>query len=100
MLNLDTDILDTVIEQAKQSAAGHQRWINAIEKAAREMVENPYIEALDNHTLLIGSSNGKTYTGNGVCQCEAFNHGKPCYHRAAARLYHRYLQATRADGTK
>lgn len=92
MLNLQPDILNTVVEQAKRSAADHPRWVKAIEKAAVELVENPYIEALDNHTLLIGSTSGNTYIGNGKCQCEAYRRGIPCYHRAAAKLYQRYIE--------
>jgi hypothetical protein len=28
-----------------------------------------------------------------VCQCQAFTHGQPCWHRAAARLVRRYHEA-------
>src|SRR5687768_9404085 len=85
MLNLNTDILTAVIEQAKQSAANDPRWIRAIERAAAELVENPYIERDGDH-LLLASPSGNAYEANGVCQCEAYKHGKPCWHRAAGRL--------------
>ncbi len=94
MLTLNSDILATVVETAKYNAASQPRWVSAIERAAIELANNPYIEALDSHTLLIGSASGKAYTSNGVCQCEAFQHGKPCYHRAMSRLYERYNEAT------
>ena len=93
MLNLQPNLLAQVIAAAQQSAAAHPRWLTAISRAARELVDNPYIEALDDHTLLIGSASGQSYTANGVCQCEAYRHGQPCYHRAAARLYRRYTEA-------
>jgi hypothetical protein len=98
---LNADILATVVATAKRNAASQPRWINAIERAASEMATNPYIEALDSHTLLIGSASGNTYTSNGVCQCEAFQHGKACYHRAMSRLYERYNEAEKqAAATK
>lgn len=93
MLNLNIDILNQVIEEAQRSAAAYPRWIAAIARAARELEGNPYMEALDDHTLLIGSPSGNTYIGNGTCQCEAFRRGLPCWHRAAARLYKRYTEA-------
>jgi|SRR5262249_41527739 len=94
MLNLDLNTLAQVVNSAKLSAANDPRWINPIERAAAELETNPYLEALDNHTLLIGSTSGKTYTANGSCQCEAHAHAQPCYHRAMSRLYQRYTKAT------
>jgi uncharacterized Zn finger protein len=38
------------------------------------------------HGLIIGSSWGKCYAANGICQCTAFEFGHACWHRAAARL--------------
>ncbi len=101
MITLNADILATVVATAKRNAASQPRWINAIERAASELANNPYIEALDSHTLLIGSASGKSYTSNGICQCEAFQHGKqPCYHRAMSRLYERYNEAIEQQHSK
>lgn len=93
MITLDTNILNQVVSRAKQSAAQQPRWITAITRAVVELESNPYIEALDDHTLLIGSPSGNVYESNGVCQCKAHEHGQPCWHRAAARLYQRYTEA-------
>jgi hypothetical protein len=93
MLTLNITILNQVIEEAQRSSASHPRWLAAIARAARELEGNPYMEALDDHTLLIGSPSGNTYIGNGTCQCEAYRRGIPCWHRAAARLYMRYIEA-------
>jgi hypothetical protein len=95
MLTLNIDILNEVIAEAQGKAAQHPRWLTAIVRAARELEGNPYMEALDDHTLLIGSPSGQTYVGNGTCQCEAYRRGIPCWHRAAARLYMRYIEAER-----
>ncbi len=93
MLSLDTNTLAAVVTSAKQSAADSPRWLTAIERAARELESNPYIEVVDDHTLLIGSASGGVYTSNGTCQCTAFQYGQPCFHRAAARIYQRYTEA-------
>jgi hypothetical protein len=92
MLSLDTAILATVVATAKQSAASQPRWINAIERAASEMMSNPYIEIAGDH-LLIGSPSGNCYDVNGTCQCRAVEVSRPCWHRAAKQLLVRYRQA-------
>lgn len=92
MLNLDYTLLQQVADQAVADAAAHPRWLTAIGRALVEINDNPYMEWQDDH-LLIGSPSGNLYTANGVCQCEAFTHGQPCWHRAAARLVRRYQEA-------
>lgn len=93
MLNLDQQLLSSVITSALAAASAHPRWVAAITRAGEELLSNPWIEAMDDHTLLIGSPSGRSYLGNGVCQCEAFLHGQPCWHRACARIWTRYLEA-------
>jgi hypothetical protein len=68
------------------------RWQMAITKAKVELEANPYMHH-DGHALLILSPSGEIYSANGACQCRAFNHGQPCWHRAAARLVERYNEA-------
>jgi hypothetical protein len=85
MLTLDRSTLDLVIAKALLDAAAHPRWIVAIGRAAVELDSNPYIERGD-HGLIIGSSSGKAYASNGICQCTAFEFKQPCWHRAASRL--------------
>src|SRR5262249_15655197 len=92
MLNLDLTLLTQVVNSAKLAAGDDARWLNAIEKGATQMIENPYIEALDDHPLLRAGEGG-IYTSNGSCQCRAFQYGGACYHRAMARLYQRYTEA-------
>lgn len=92
MLSLNTAILEQVVTTAKQRAGSEPRWINAIDRAASELVSNPYIEVQGDH-LLIGSPSGNVYNVNGSCQCTAFEHGKPCYHRAMKQLLVRYNEA-------
>lgn len=85
MLNLNCTILSAVVEKASHDAANHPRWLTAIGRAILELDSNPYLERTD-HGLLIGSPSGNVYAANGVCQCESFKFGRPCWHRAAARL--------------
>lgn len=97
MLALDSTILAQVVAQAKDKASAYSRWINAIERAAVELESNPYIEALDDHTLLIGSESGEVYTANGACGCTAYQFKQACWHRSAARLYKLYLEAEQGE---
>lgn len=85
MLNLNSSTLSAVVDQAMRDAAHHPRWLTAINRAVVELLSNPWIERGD-HGLIIGSPSGKCYAANGQCQCLAFDHGQPCWHRAAARL--------------
>jgi len=94
MLNLNQDTLNAVVTTALQSASEHPRWVRAIERAAQELVENPYIEVVGDH-LLIGSPSGNSYESNGVCQCHAYTNGKACWHRAATQLVFRYNEAVK-----
>lgn len=70
-----------------------KRWANAIGKAVATIEQNArMVYDLNAAALHIQGSKGARYTANGVCQCEAYNGGFPCYHRAAARLIQRYLE--------
>src|SRR4051794_23509089 len=88
MLNLDCNILNAVVDQAMRDAAGHPRWLTAINRAVVELLSNVYMHRDEEHggLILVSSSSGELYTSNGVCQCLAFQHNQPCWHRAAARL--------------
>lgn len=75
------------------------RWINAIGKATREIEENFWFMKWqpENKSLLIWSQGSdKIYSANGVCSCEAFKRGFPCFHRAAARLVRIYMESEEA----
>lgn len=74
-----------------------QRWINAIAKATAEIERNPFMTYdHDSHSLLmLSETSNQVYTANGTCQCKAFAQGKPCRHRAAARLITIYIERTR-----
>ena len=97
-LNLDLIILAAVIDEAMQSAAQHPRWLTAIDRAVIELVNNPYLHRQDSGALLIASSSSdRIYSANGVCQCEAFKFGRPCWHRACARLLRRHDEALAAQ---
>jgi hypothetical protein len=94
MLNLNSNTLAAVVDAALKDATDHPRWQRAIVRAVAELESNPYVERDANHGgLLILSPSGNIYSANGVCQCEAYTHNHPCWHRAAARLVRRYDEA-------
>jgi hypothetical protein len=87
---------EAIAKLQNSNAADSKRWINAIARAVAEIENNPFMTYdLDSHSLLILSTeSGQIYTANGTCECKAFEFGKPCHHRAAARLIQRYLEVT------
>lgn len=91
MLNVNSNRMQEVIEEAFNKASNNLRWQTAIVKAMQQIEANPYIH-FDGHSLLILSPSGEIYSANGTCQCKAYRNGQPCWHRAAARLIERYNQ--------
>ncbi|MGH9900691.1 MAG: SWIM zinc finger family protein [Pyrinomonadaceae bacterium] len=92
MLNIDTDRLQEVAQEAFDRADGSRRWQTAIAKAKGQLETNPYMH-VEGDALLIPSDSGEICTANGTCQCRAYANGQPCWHRAAARLVKRYNEA-------
>lgn len=89
-----------VVNAAKAKAAGQAAWVRAIERAAEQIHDNPYI-AEDGDALLIQSAtSNEIYRANGVCQCKAYKRDMPCWHRAAAQLVKRYREAEKAEAAK
>lgn len=97
MLNLDAKQLADVISAALTHAASDPRWLKAIERGARELEENPWIEAISKDTLLIASPSGNVYAASDTCSCTAYTFHQPCWHRGAARLYMRYKAIREMD---
>jgi hypothetical protein len=88
MMNLYQETMQAVIQEAFDKT-NNRRWQTAIAKAKQEIENNPFMH-YDGHALLVLSPSGEIYSANGTCQCKAFAHGQPCWHRAAARLVERY----------
>ena len=93
MMNIDTNRMNQVIQQAFDKAQGNKRWQTAIAKAKGEIETNPFMH-FDGDALLILSPSNEIYRANGTCQCKAYMQGFPCWHRAAARLIQRYLETS------
>ncbi len=74
------------LQVAREQAAEHRAWINAINRAALNLEACPW--AFDGDVLRIASaSSGARYTvGVEGCECKAGVAGRPCWHRAAWRL--------------
>jgi hypothetical protein len=88
MMNLNQETMRQVIEEAFNKT-NNLRWQMAITRAAQELESNPFMP-YDGHALIILSESNEVYSANGTCQCRAYEFGKPCGHRAAARLVARY----------
>jgi len=88
-MNFNQETMQQVIQEAFDKVSGSRRWQTAIARAKREIEENPFMH-YDGHALLILSSSNEIYSANGTCQCKAFEVGRPCWHRAAARIVERY----------
>jgi hypothetical protein len=87
MQSINPETLNQVAETARHQTGGDSRWINAINRAEREIVENPYLHLEGDHLLVLSSTSSNIYTANGSCQCAAWAYGqKPCWHRAAKQL--------------
>jgi hypothetical protein len=97
------ELFNQIVSDAIQSAITNssteqkaKRWERAIDRAVKEIQENPYLhyEVTENHLVILSSSSNKIYAANGDCQCLAFLNGKlPCWHRAAARIWRLYTEA-------
>lgn len=93
-------IVSAVTNSENERTAG--RWTRAIERAVKEITENPFLDYdAEKHTLLICSPSNNIYSANSVCQCKAFTEfGVPCWHRAAARLVRLYFEALSVPAAK
>lgn len=89
MMDIDQDRMRQVAQDAFDKVSGNRRWETAIAKAKAQLETNPYMH-FDGQSLLILSPSGEIYSASGECQCKAYKQGRPCWHRAAARLVERY----------
>lgn len=92
LTNITRENVAAVVARAKQAAAEHTRWVNAITRAADELEKNQWL--FTGSTLKIHSrTRRRTYTVSGAqCSCEASTAGQPCYHVAAWRILTRAAQ--------
>ena len=75
------------LREARVQASHHQAWLNALNKASLYLSTGDW--QFDGEILSIGSASttGARYQVTAhSCACKAFVAGRPCWHRAAARL--------------
>jgi hypothetical protein len=99
---LNVDVLCKVVDAAR-AKVNDKAWISAIDKAYDYLLtSDDVILAADDGSALIPSSTGDDvhYAANGDCACKAGQRGKPCWHRAAARLIKRYRDAVAQEEKK
>jgi hypothetical protein len=84
------------VEMTITNPALKSRWINAIAKAVYQIeAHGEFMTWMpETKSLLIWSQDSNDiHAANGVCDCEAYKRGFPCWHRAAARLVRLYIEA-------
>lgn len=77
-----------------KTESDRNRWIRAIAKAAAQIETNGefmHYDERENYLLIWSQESGEIYSANGVCGCEAFKRGFPCFHRAGARIFRIYF---------
>ncbi len=84
--SINRQTVAAALAAARTEAAEHRAWINAIDRAAINLEACPW--AFDGEMLRIASaSSSARYTATAhTCECKAFESGRPCWHRACARL--------------
>ncbi len=84
--SINRQTVAAALRQARIDAAEHAAWVNAINKAALELEATSW--AFDGEALRIASRTGTgRYTATAhTCECKAYAAGRPCWHRACARL--------------
>ena len=100
-MTVNSELLDQVVADALESAAGKARWTNAIRRGA-ELIKANRCTPQDDETLLILSTSGHDYIVSlAECKdmsgelCPAFKLNRPCKHRAAFHLLVRYNERAR-----
>ena len=94
------NLSDVVIPDARAAAANDSRWLNAIETAYDWLLQQDSVTFdAATHSLRVQSASHPSliYVANGTCQCKSSAGGKACWHRAAARLVRRSLEANAED---
>jgi hypothetical protein len=80
--------LETVANEAK--AAGNARWAAAIDKALAGLTGAWIVTELVTGVLITTEKESTYFVSNGHCGCDSAAYGKPCLHRAGARLIELY----------
>jgi hypothetical protein len=83
------------VELTATDAQTKKRWINAIAKSVAQIeLHGEFMTWMpETKSLLIWSQDSNDiHAANGVCDCEAYKRGFPCWHRAAARLVRLYME--------
>jgi hypothetical protein len=90
--NPDCDELASAYEQAGAKPM-NDRWRNALEAAYNWLLESDgvAVEYAADGSISVAhipsaTEQGRTYAVNGACACQAAQHNRPCWHRAAKRL--------------
>lgn len=92
--------LNEIVKDALSKSKNFPRWQNAINKAVVQMEIQPEFITWLPETKSIVIWNQETngvHAANGICDCEAYKRGFPCFHRAMARIVRLYFEAMEAE---
>lgn len=85
-MQINQTVLETVVNEAIQKCGGNKRWINAVRRAAEELVTNPYVALVDGKLIVLSATSSELYEVGARCFCAASVAKQPCKHRAMKRL--------------
>jgi hypothetical protein len=80
---------------ARALVENNRAWFNALNKAAVELEASAWSWNGQQLTIASRTTKGTRYTvTSAACPCKAGQAGRPCWHRAAARLIERVSEAS------
>ena len=92
MIEVNQEQFAQVVQRAFDATQHHRLWQMAIIRARQIVETNPFVELMDDGTLLMLSESNQIYEHitDAFSPCTAFGKGQPCKHRALYRLIQRY----------
>jgi len=75
------------VAKAAKARTNDKRWQNSIDKAVAGVVSGWWVITELADGVMVTTETGKTYHANGRCSRRAYELGRPCKHRALARLH-------------
>ena len=97
-------LFNQIVAQSLAKVQNNTRWTNAIRKAVGKVEDESQATWMEfnaeaNQLIIWSQGTDKVYSSNGICQCEAYTNGFPCWHRALARLMRLYTESLNTPPT-
>jgi hypothetical protein len=93
--------LETLKREVGRMQAAHPEREGALARAHALIMHGMVLPSADDPATgsILSSDGEKRYTVNGVCDCQAGQHGKPCKHMQSWRLYQYIARKVEAQAT-